>query len=103
MPKKKKFKPVDDVVNQWPEIFEDLYMNSMPVDYLHCVILEFNDGRIWEIEVSNHLEDCDHDSVAQKLTETIKEFQEEIKKIDFRIDIDRLKRDVISSTNKFFK
>jgi hypothetical protein len=100
---KKVFKPAKDVINQWPEVFEDLYMNTMPVDYLQCVVIEFEDGRVWEIDITDHLNDHDNKPLAERLTKTIKEYQNEIKKIDFKIDIEKLKHDVESSTNKFFK
>jgi hypothetical protein len=100
---KKLFKPENDIVNQWPEVFEDMYMNTMPVDYLQCLVIEFSDGRVWEINVSDHLTDQNNESLAARLTDTIREYQSEIKKIDFKIDIERLKSDVEGSTRHFFK
>ena len=50
------FRPPRHLVKEWPEVFEDLYMNTMPVAYLDLVHLEFKDGRIWEIDIKNELE-----------------------------------------------
>lgn len=100
---KKLYKPTKEVVNEWPEVFEDLYMSTMPVDYLQSVTIEFEDGRIWEIEIKEHLNNEDNRPLAERLTETIKEFQDEIKKIDFKIDIEKLKGDIKGSTKFFFK
>lgn len=78
-------------------------MNTMPVDYLQSVTIEFDDGRIWEIEIKEHLNEHDNRPIAERLTDTIKEFQDDIKKIDFKIDIEKLKNDITGSTKFFFK
>lgn len=88
------FKPPRHLVEEWPEVFEDLYMNTMPVAYLDLIILEFHDGRIWEIDIKEKLKDNDSDLVANNLLETFQEYRSDIKKIDFKVDIDRLKIDI---------
>ncbi len=92
------FRPPRHLVKQWPEVFEDLYMNTMPVAYLETVNLIFSDGRIWEIDVKSQLSSNDFDLVADKLLGTIREYQEEITKLDFTIDIERLKKDISDQT-----
>lgn len=94
------FKPPRHLVKEWPEVFEDLYMNTMPVAYLEFVYMTFNDGRIWEINVKTQLNDADYDSVAEKLADLMYEYKNEISKIDFKIDIDKLKQDIVSETKK---
>lgn len=96
------FKPPRHLVKEWPEVFEDLYMNTMPVAYLDILRLEFSDGRIWEINVVDQLSETDTNSMAEKLIEIFHEYRDEIVKIDFRMDIDRLKKDIKDSTNKLF-
>ena len=96
------FKPPRILVKEWPEVFEDLYMNTMPVVYLECVQLEFTNGRVWEIDVKDQLKTEDADDVAQRLLETLQEYKDEIKNIEFKFDIDRLKRDIKNSTNDLF-
>ena len=91
------FKPPRHLVKEWPEVFEDLYMNTMPVAYLISLRLEFNDGRIWEIDIQEQLKQSDSDSVAEKLLDIFQEYRNDIKKIDFQMDIERLKADIQSS------
>jgi hypothetical protein len=93
------FKPPKNLVKEWPEVFEDLYMNTMPVAYLESVYLEFANGRVWEIDVKDQLKTNNSDIIASKLLETMQEYKEEIAKIDFKVDIDRLKKDIVDSTN----
>lgn len=92
------FKPPRHLIKEWPEVFEDLYMNTMPVAYLDLIQLEFADGRVWEIDIRDELSKQEPDSIADTLINTLQEYRDEIKKIDFKINIDRLKLDIKNST-----
>ena len=72
----------------------------MPVAYLKSVRLEFNNGRIWEIDIQEQLGNATNDIVAEKLLDTFTEYKEEITKVDFTIDIQRLKQDITDKTKK---
>jgi len=92
------FRAPRHLVKEWPEIFEDLYMNTMPVAYLETVHLEFANGRVWQIDIKNQLSDEGAELIADKLLNTFQEYKDEIKKIDFKIDVERLKKDIADST-----
>lgn len=92
------FKPPRHLVKEWPEVFEDLYMNTMPVAYLEYVHLEFSDGRVWQIDIKAQLKEEEPDDIAGKLIDTLSEYRDDIRKIDFKVDIDRLKKDIADST-----
>ncbi len=96
------FKPPRHLVQEWPEIFEDLYMNTMPVAYLIILRLEFTNGRIWEINVQEQLDNSVPEEVAEKLLNIFQEYRNDIKKIDFQMDIERLKNDIQESSKKIF-
>ena len=86
------------MVKEWPEVFEDLYMNTMPVAYLILLRLEFINGRIWEIDVQEQLANAEADEIANKLLNIFQEYRNDIKKIDFQIDVERLKNDIQESS-----
>jgi hypothetical protein len=44
----------------------------------------------------------DSDEIAAKLLETLQEYKDEIKKLDFKVDIERLKKDIGDSTKTIF-
>jgi hypothetical protein len=92
------FKPPKHLVQEWPEIFEDLYMNTMPVAYLILLRLEFINGRIWEINVQEQLSDAAPEEIAERLLNIFQEYRQDIKKIDFQMDIERLKIDIQESS-----
>jgi len=96
------FRPPRHLVKEWPEVFEDLYMNTMPVAYLDLIRLDFNDGRVWEIDIKTELEKNNPESIADILLHTLKEYKDEITKIDFKVDVARLKNDIASETDKLF-
>lgn len=96
------FKPPRHLVKEWPEVFEDLYMNTMPVAYLENVHLEFADGRVWEINIREQLNNTDPEDIADKLLNTLQEYRDEIKKIDFKVDVAQLKADLKKQTKNIF-
>jgi uncharacterized protein (DUF2461 family) len=92
------FRPPRHLVKEWPEVFEDLYMNTMPVAYLDTIHLEFADGRVWQLDIKDQLKEESTDAIADRLIETLTEYKDEIKKIDFKVDVDRLKKDIKDSS-----
>lgn len=96
------FKPPRHLIKEWPEVFEDLYMNTMPVAYLDTIHLEFANGRVWQIDIKEQLKNTDPQDVADRLLDTLQEYKDEIKKIDFKVDVDRLKKDIFDSTKDIF-
>lgn len=97
------FRPPKQLVKEWPEVFDELYMNTMPVAYVKSLRLEFKNGRIWEVDVKEQLEECSSDMVSEKILSTFHEYRDDISKVDFSIDIDKLKKDIKKSTRQFFK
>lgn len=95
---RKYFKPPKNLIKEWPEVFDDLYINTMPVAYLDALLLEFNDGRVWEIDIKQQLKSGDPDLLAKKLLDTLSEYKETIKKIDFKFDVDLLRQDIKNRT-----
>lgn len=96
------FKPPSNMVKEWPEVFEDLYMNTMPVNYVKSLRLEFKNGRVWEIDIQDQLSQISSEALSSKMLDTLHEYRNDIHKIDFSINIEKLKVDIISSTKKIF-
>lgn len=74
----------------------------MPVHYLEMLRIEFEDGRVWEINVQEQLSTTHSDIIADRLVDTFQEYREEIKKIDFKVNVEKLKTDVRNSSKKIF-
>jgi beta-xylosidase len=87
------------MVKEWPEVFEDLYMNTMPLAYLEVINLEFANGRVWQINVREQMTNSNLDRMSDKLFDILQEYKKDIIKIDFRINVLRLKEDIAKLTS----
>jgi hypothetical protein len=94
------FKFPDHLVKEWPEVFEDLYINTMPVAYLEFMQIEFKDGRVWEINIKKQLSNEDPEIIADKILEFLQEYQKEVVNLDFKVNVKKLKKDIKSSSKK---
>ena len=101
MPQRRKKLP-PEVIDHWPEVFEDIEISIVPLEYLHSVRVGFTDGKIWDIAIksktSNSVED-----LQTALDELFEEYQDSIKSVDFRLDTDKVKRDITQRTKRFLK
>jgi len=98
VPKGTKLPP--DVVNHWPEIFEDINIESVPVEYLSSVKITFEDGKIWEIDTSKNPHDVPIDEALESLME---EYEDVIVNVDFQLDTEKVKKDITKRTSIFMK
>ena len=97
---KKLFRPPDHLIDQWPEVFDDMLINSMPLVYLKILKITFTDGREWHISISELLENMDADEVISHLLDILEDL--DIKNIEFDIDIKQLKLDIKNQINGLF-
>ncbi len=97
---KKFFRPPQTVVKQWPEIFEDMYMSSVPLYYTKSIQIKFDNGRIWQLNIQDLVLEHGSDSLSTKLLETFKEYQNDIAGIEFEVDDKKLKKDIKKSIKK---
>ena len=90
-----------EVINHWPEVFEDVDIDVVPLEYLESVRVEFKDGKIWDIDINtqkNKVEDLE-----KSLDDLFDQYQDNIKNVDFRLNTKRVKQDITKRTRKFLK
>ena len=58
-----------EVVAHWPEIFSDLHVESIPVEYLLSIKVTFKDGKNWEIRLKNHRQKMTNKELEKQITE----------------------------------
>lgn len=100
---KKKSALPPDVVDQWPEVFNDLDVKAVPLAYLHSLRITFDDGKVWDLNIASKAKDTNMEELEDHLAELINTYEEVIEHIDFRLDVERVKKDIIRKTNKFLK
>mgnify|MGYP007090082862 CR=1 FL=1 len=95
------FKSPECLVSKWPEVFEDLYINTLPIDYIDLVKFEFINGGQWVIDLNENLNN-DIKMLEKLIVEAFNEFEDEISKLEFSIDIIKLKKDITNQSKRFF-
>ena len=98
----KKGKLPSDIVNAWPEIFKEITIDVVPIEYLHSVKVYFTDGKVWDIDVKKSLNKPNLD-IEVALEDLFREYEKSIKNIDFRLDTHKVKRDIKKRTQIFMK
>jgi hypothetical protein len=94
-------KSPEHLAAEWPEVFENLYINSLPIGYVELIKVEFYNGRKWEIDLRG---DNKQQSIPIQdlVLETFGDFKEEITKLEFTIDVNKLKTDIEIQTKGIF-
>ena len=92
-----------EVIECWPEVFGEIKLNVLPLRYLHAVLITFKDGKVWEIKVTTKTKREGWESFEQSLSELFKNYEQRIDNIDFKLDTERVKKDIEKTTKKFLK
>lgn len=91
----------EDIINHWPEVLSDINVYAIPVEYLDSVHVTFDDENTWAISFSENVGDSF--DLESELHELFEEYNDVITKIDFRLDIEKVKKDVQKRTAYFLK
>ena len=92
-----------EVVAHWQEIFSDLHVESIPVEYLLSIKVTFKDGKNWEIRLKNNRQKMTNKELEKQITELFKTYGDAIKNVDFRLDTNKVKADITKRTKTFLK
>ena len=92
-----------EVVAHWPEIFSDLHVESIPVEYLLSIKVTFKDGKNWEIRLKNNRQKMTNKELEKQITELFQTYGDAIKNVDFRLDTNKVKADITKRTKTFLK
>lgn len=93
-----------EVINYWPEIFEDIEFKAIPVKYISGVQVSFKDGKVWDIDVDKEKTTMiGESSLEQTLNSFFDEYNDVISKVEFKLDTPSLVNDVKTQTKTFMK
>jgi hypothetical protein len=92
-----------DVIERWPEVFEGIQLNVVPLKYLHSIQIHFKDNKTWDIDISSKKEEMTWQAVEKNIHELFAQYQDEIENVDFKLNTEKLKSDIIQGTSKFLK
>ena len=92
-----------EVVDTWPEVFENVKLNVIPIRYLCSITITFRDQRVWTVNIKDDQKKNGWEIIEHNIDEMIKNYKRHIINIDFKLDTVKIKRDVTKLTNKFLK
>ncbi len=87
--------------DNWEDIFETIDMDYLPLEYISLVVVDFDNGDVWEIDIKKSSNEAD--SIEDVLEQFFEEYQDTIVNVDFRLDIDKIKKDITKRTKRFLK
>ena len=91
------------VIEYWPEVFGDIELNILPLRYLQAVLVNFCDGKTWEIKITNTVKKNGWDQFEQSLSDLISTYEDHIVDVDFKMNIGQVRKDIEKVTSKFLK
>jgi hypothetical protein len=94
-----------EVISQWPEIFNDVEIKAVPIEYIHSIHVHFHDGKMWQIDIDKQ-QSSNKDAVNQiesSLETFLEQYDEEISHVDFRLNTSTVVADVKKRTKSFMK
>ena len=92
-----------DVIDLWPEVFSDIDLNVIPVRYLDAITVKFTNQEVKEIKLTKIHPDANWVEFEKQLKDILMQYEREIDNVDFKLDTERLKKDVLQQVNKFLK
>ena len=90
-----------EVTSVWPEIFENVRLNIVPLNYVQSMKLSFANNRVWHVtfKPSHNFSSSVEDAVVS----IIKEYKAQIQSIDFNLDAETIKQAALQFTDQFLK
>jgi hypothetical protein len=94
-----------EVIKHWPEIFNDVEIKAVPIEYIHNVYVHFHDGKIWEIDIDKQgiNNNTDVNSIEDSLENFLEQYNDEISHVDFRLNTSKVVQDIKNKTKSFMK
>lgn len=93
----------DEVIDVWPEVFSEVTLNVLPVEYVEAVLINFKDGKTWEIEVQPGNKRKKIKEFQDGLAEILTSYKEYIDEVDVKIDTSKVRKDVEKSIKRMLK
>lgn len=95
----------DEVIKHWPEVFKDVEIKAIPIEYIDNIHVYFHDGKIWQIDMDKHTQQDGGDvSQVEKSLETfLEQYNDVISHVDFRLNTSRVVEDIKNRTKSFMK
>lgn len=88
---------------EWEDILEEIELTYLPIEYLKNIIVTFEDGTRWDIDVLASKREQTMEDIENSLDQLFEEYDDTIETVDFRLDLEKVKRDLSKRVNRFLK
>ena len=92
-----------EVIDYWPEVFGEVKLNVLPLRYLDVILINFKDGKVWEIKITAKAKREGWESLEKTISDLVKSYETKIDNVNFKLDTVRVKKDIEKSTSHFLK
>ena len=62
----------EDSIKEWPEVFGEVIVIHLPLQYLYSIRINFNDGKTWDIKLTKHTRNTGWRTFEKNLSEYCK-------------------------------
>jgi thymidylate kinase len=94
---------VHDKDKEWEDILDEIELKYFPIEYLEKIIITFDNGTVWDIDVASSKKNQDLDDIEESLDQLFEDYDDSIETLDFRLDIEKVKKDLSKIVNRFLK
>ena len=92
-----------EVIDCWPEVFSEIQLNVLPLKYLNTVLINFKDGKTWEVKITAEAKKDGWSVFEKQLSELVKNYEDSIDNVDFKLDTIRVRKDIEKASSQFLK
>jgi hypothetical protein len=83
-----------EVIDCWPEVFSEIQLNVLPLKYLNTILINFKDGKTWEVKITAEARKDGWTVFEKQLSELVKNYEDSIDNVDFKLDTARVRKDI---------
>ena len=87
----------------WNEIFESIEMDYVPIEYVSRISITFHDETRWDVDVDDSRKKQPIDQIEESLEQLFDNYEDTIVSVDFKVDTERLKKDLSKRVLRFLK
>lgn len=92
-----------DKDKDWEEIFDNLEMTFVPIEYVNRIIVKFDNNVTWDINVDDSRKKQPIEQIEESLDQLFEEYEDQIIAVDYRLDLERVKKDLSRRVFRFLK
>lgn len=86
-----------ETLDPWQTILSEVKLEFIPTEYVAMAKVFFENGKIWEIDLSKKA----FNSIEQIVSEIRLEYDDAIIRMDFKVNLEKVKNDISEETSRW--